>query len=325
MNPIRLWTLFAGGLLAAALSPAAVIVTYPPGTILENVAIASNGDLFVSDLGSGSLFRVSPAGSSTLFGQVSGPLAGVALDTDGTLVGTSGTSLYRFAADGTSSLVVDIAGAAFLNGVTVFSAGTFLVTDDTANTIWKVNAAAGSASPWLIDPLLVPDPGGLPFGPNGIKIFGGAVFISNTGSGTIVRVQILPDGSAGAPTVYASSLFVDDFAFGADGSLFGATQVGEIIRLYANGVRTSLPTGTLGDAAVAFGRTAGDSQDLYVVNNGGAFLGLPDGPEAASVVRIAVGTTGIVPESQVVPEPSSFLLSAGAAAVFILLRKRRRS
>ena len=104
-----------------------------------------------------------------------------------------------------------------------------------------------------------------------------------------------------------------------------ATQIGEIIRLRPDGLRTTLPTGTLGDAAVAFGRTTGDLQDIYIVNNGGAFLGLPGGPEAASVVRLPTDTTGVVPESQAIPEPSSLWLSGAGSGVVLLLLKRRTS
>jgi hypothetical protein len=53
-----------------------------------------------------------------------------------------------------------------------------------------------------------------------------------------------------------------------------------------------MPTGTLGDAAVAFGRTLFDFRDIYVVNNGGAFLGLPGGPLAASIVRLVTNVPG---------------------------------
>ena len=49
---------------------AAAITTYPPGTSLENIAIAPNGDLFVTDLGAGTIFQISTAGSSRIFGQV---------------------------------------------------------------------------------------------------------------------------------------------------------------------------------------------------------------------------------------------------------------
>jgi hypothetical protein len=118
---------------------------------------------------------------------------------------------------------------------------------------------------------------------------------------------------------------LDDFAFGSDGSIFAATQIGEIIRLHPDGSRTTLATGTLGDAALAFGRTAADSQDIYIVNNGGAFLGLPGGPEAASVVRLSTDTTGVVPEQQVVPEPATlWLTGAGTGLALLLLKFRTR-
>jgi hypothetical protein len=97
MSQIRLSIFFAATVLAATTLRAETIVTYPPGTILENVAVAPAGDLFASDLGSGTLYRISPGGVSEVFARVPGPLAGLALNTDGTVVGASGTSFYRFA------------------------------------------------------------------------------------------------------------------------------------------------------------------------------------------------------------------------------------
>ncbi len=310
-------------LLPAAAAP---IVMYPVGTLLENIAIASSGDLYVTAIDSGSVFRVSPSGTSQLFGQVPGPATGIALNTAGTLVVASGTSLYRFAPNGTASQAADIPGAVFLNGIAFFTSNMLLVADDTANTIWLVNLDTGGSQAWSTDPLLLPGASGPPFSPNGIKLFQGSVYVSNTGSGTIIRIPILPDGSAGAAVVYLSSLPADDFAFATDGTLFAATQLGEIIRVAPDGARTSVPTGTFGDAAVAFGRTASDRHDIYVVNNGGAFLDLPGGPEAASIVRLAVGTDGVVPELQAIPEPSTFALSSAGAvtAIILVLKKKRR-
>jgi sugar lactone lactonase YvrE len=317
----RACALLAVMLVSAYSLAADIIATYPPGTILENIAIAPGGDLFVSAIDSGTAYRISPAGSSRVFGQVPGPLLGLALNTDGTLVGAGGTSFYRFASNGTPSLVTNVAGAQDLNGVTLFSPGTFLVADDVAGTIWQVNVNTGSTRAWLTSDLLAPPAGPLPIGANGVKLFHGAVYISNTGAGTILRVPILPDGSAGTPEVYASSIALDDFAFGSDGSIFGATQTGTILRLRPDGTVSSIATGTLGDAAVAFGRTAADLNDIYIVNNGGAFLGLPGGPEAASVVRLATDTTGITPESQAIPEPGPLLLT-GAGLTLLFLRFR---
>ena len=224
MNRFPLRTLLFGGALFITTLRAETITTYPAGTILENIAIAPGGDLYVTDLASGTIFRVTPGGSSTTFGQVPGPLAGIALNTDGTVVAVGATSVYRFAADGTPTLVTDVAGAGFLNGAALFSPGVFLVADDTANLVWKVDIATGSAIPWLTSALLVPPSGGLPIGPNGIKLFDGAAYISVTGNEALLRVPILPDGSAGTPEIYASSFQVDDFAFGSDGSIFAADR-----------------------------------------------------------------------------------------------------
>ena len=319
-------SLVVAGLLSAHLLCAATIVTYPPGTVLENIAISSTGDLFVTSLFEGLVYQVSPSGSSLVFGQVPGELAGIAFGTDGTLVGAGQKSFYQFEADGTSSLVTNIPSAGYLNGVTPFTADTFLVADDGAATIWKIDLSTGSATAWLVDNLLAAPPNGLPIGSNGIKLFGGAVYISNTGAETIVRVPILRDGSAGTPEVYASSIAADDFAFGTDGSIFATTQTGTVIRLYPDGTRSTIPTGTLGDAALAFGRTAADRQDIYVVNNGGAFFNLPGGPEAATILRLRTNTTGVIPEAQAVPEPASVCLTgAGVAAMLLLFKRRSRN
>jgi len=270
---------------------ARTIVTFPSGTLLENIAIGPWGDLFVTAIESGTIFQVSPQGTSRVFGQVQGPLTCLAFDLNGTLVAAGGTSVYRFGPDGHPSLVMNIAGARSLNGVTLFSLGTFLIADDTAATVWKVDVNARTATPWLTDDLLAPPADGLPIGANGVKIFRGAVYVSNTGAGTILSAPIMRDGSAGRLEVYASSFQVDDFVFGLDGTIFAATQLGHIIRLQRNGTRTMIPTGTLGDAALAFGRTLSDFRDIYVVNNGGAFLGLPNGPLPASIVRLTMNRT----------------------------------
>ena len=219
-------------------------------------------------------------------------MLGLAFDTDGTLFAVGGTSVYQFGKDGTPSLVMNIGGAQSLNGVALLGRGTFLVADDSAATVWMVDVHARTAHAWLTGGLLAPPANGLPIGPNGVKLFRGAVYISVTGAATLLRVPVMRDGSAGTPEVYASSFQVDDFAFGLDGSVFAATQSGNIIRLHPNGRRSMMPTGTLGDAAVAFGHTLFDFFDIYVVNNGGAFLGLPGGPMPASIVRLVTNVPG---------------------------------
>lgn len=49
--------LMLGSVIVSSKGQAATITTYPVGTILENIAVAPDGNLFVTDVGSGTIFR----------------------------------------------------------------------------------------------------------------------------------------------------------------------------------------------------------------------------------------------------------------------------
>jgi hypothetical protein len=81
------------------------------------------------------------------------------------------------------------------------------VTDSAAGTIFEIGRS-GAVSPWVSSALLAGDAaqcGGsgnpFPIGANGLAQRNGAFFATNTDRGSIVRVAINPDGSAGAPTI----------------------------------------------------------------------------------------------------------------------------
>lgn len=324
LQNVLLLSVFAGASLHAV-----TIATYPPGTTLENITVSPGGNLYVTAINSGTIYQVSPSGASQVFGQAPGTTLGISRDLDGTLVAAGGSNFYRFNASGAASLVTQISGAQMLNGIALFSPGSFLVADSRASTIWQVNLASGTASAWLTDSSLGIAPGSTRMvGVNGVKLFGGAVYVSNTSSSSVLRIPIQSGGSAGTPQVYASNLQLDDFAFAADGTLFGATQFGNsVVKLTPSGLLSTVATsadGLLGDAALAFGRTAADGEDIYVVNNGGAFLNLPGGPQAASIVRLNVGITGAVPELQAVPEPATTAVTALALLAVVGIRNRYR-
>lgn len=321
----RLVTLAGSILLCSHVLGAEVVASYPPGTNLESIAVSPGGDLFVTSVYDGIVYDVSPSGSSRVFGQLPDIAVGAAFSSDGTLLASSGASLYRFDASGTPALAASIPGAVDLNGLTAFRNGNVLVADDAAATVWQVDLKTGASHAWLSGGLLETSNPDLPIGPNGVKVFNNAVYITNTGTGNIIRVPILADGSAGIPSVYASGFMLDDFAFGSDGSIFLATQIGNsVVRLFPDGTTATIATdadGLPGDSALAFGRTAADSQDIYVVNNGGEYEGL-NGP--GTVVRLNVGITGPAPELQAAPEPSSLALVVCFGLVYAIWRGRWR-
>ncbi len=323
-------------LLASALLPlnsfAATVATFPAPTTLENIVADPSGNLFVTAINKSTIYRVTPNGGTSVFAQVPAPNAtfGIARGFDGSFVTAGGSNVYRFSDTGSLSSTATITGARSLNGVTLFSPGTFLIADTSAGTIWRYDAVTNQSQAWSTDPRLGTAPGSThPFGANGVKVFNGNVYVSNTSSDSVLRIPILADGSAGTATVYATGITLDDFAIASDGSLFGATQFGSsVVKISPDGTRTTIATtadGLLGDAAIAFGRLSSDEQSIYVVNNGGAFLNLPGGPQDGSVVRLDVGVTGVSPELAAAPEPQTVcLLGLGFIALALFAKSRQR-
>ena len=187
-----------------------------------------------------------------------------------------------------------IAEAAFLNGLTPLG-DRMLIADSAGACIHALDPALGTVETWLADPLLGADAASGAPGANGIKVFGGAAYVSVTGADRIVRVPII-DGQPGAPEVFADALRADDFAIDADGAHYIAThQAQSLLRLAADGTRTTLAgpnEGMVGSTAVAFGRTDTDRTAIYVTTTGGTWTVPEDEVEEAKLLRIEVGRPG---------------------------------
>src|SRR5438270_833058 len=98
------------------------------------------------------------------------------------------------------------------NGLVFDAAGQLYVTDSAAGAVFVVSRA-GEVQKWLTDALLT---GGkdscgagkgvvVPFdiGANGVAIKDGALYVTNTDKGSIVRIPIQSNGAAGAPSLFA--------------------------------------------------------------------------------------------------------------------------
>jgi hypothetical protein len=116
--------------------------------------------------------------------------------------------VYRVStAGGDASLFAKDPKMVFPNGLVFDSSGALFVTDSAAGAIFKV-ARSGAVTAWTSSALLAGDAaqcGGsgnpFPIGANGLAVRDGAFFATNTDKGSIVRVAINPDGSAGAPAI----------------------------------------------------------------------------------------------------------------------------
>jgi DNA-binding beta-propeller fold protein YncE len=157
-------------------------------------------------------------------GGVNTPLGGAAAPT-GITRATDGTIFFAYAA-GDSRLtglwalrpgkpprrIAALPVESFPNGIALNEAtGEIYVADSVLGTVWKVPRRGGAAQAWSGNAALAP----VPFiGANGLKVHRGAVWVSNTDAGTLLRIPIARDGSAGPVRVRATGLTgIDDFAF----------------------------------------------------------------------------------------------------------------
>lgn len=281
------------------LAPSTVVSEFAKGSFIENIALDERGNLFVTSHLEGRVYRIDGQGRRTLWTSVNGTIAGIALNPDGSAL-LSGwidgkvAAVFLADANGQSEVLAKLDGGQFPNGVLRLGPGRFLVADSYKGAIWDVNTASRSASVWLADELLARRSADNPIpAVNGIKFFRGAVYASNTAKQLLVRIPVV-DGRAGKPELLRNDIGIDDFDFGPDGSLYGATHVyNSVVRVAPDGAVTVLgevAQGLAGSTAVA-ARPGPSGISLLVTTNGGMSLPPEGGVQTGKVLRIDLPKT----------------------------------
>jgi len=280
--------------------PRQAIATFPANTFLESIAVAPDGTLFISSHEDGKILRLMPGGGPTVFASIPGKATGLAFTDTGMLLVTAWDTdnvptIFQLDREGNAAPLMTLPDAVFLNGLTQLEGDRYLVADSYRGAIWEIDIMAQSARIWLEDPLLARQGSDRPTpGVNGLKIFDGTLYASNSDKAHLVKIPIQPDGTAGAPSLFLEGVQIDDFAFDGDGNLYGATHVyNSVIRVDPQGGITTLAEDIVGSTAVAFGRSPADQAVLYVVTNGGMFFPPPTGVVPAEVARLEVGASGM--------------------------------
>ncbi|HEY3608176.1 MAG TPA: hypothetical protein VGL06_11780 [Pseudonocardiaceae bacterium] len=194
----------------------------------ENITLEPDGAAVVTFNRARQVARVSRDGSvsilATLPASATGTAAvsGIVRGRDGSLLvnynAGSQSAIWRIGPHGgTAAPIVALPDVKVINGLALDEdADTLYATDSTVGTVWRISLRTRTASLWATDPALVP-PAGFGFGANGIKVHDGAVWVSNTGNGTLMRIPIGRHGAAGALTTVATGLLgIDDFTFIGD-------------------------------------------------------------------------------------------------------------
>jgi hypothetical protein len=226
----------------------------------ENITLEPGGAADVTFNRARQVARVGTDGSVSILATLPAPatgtatVSGIVRGKDGSLYvnynAGSQSGIWRIArGGGTPVQVVALPEVKVINGLALDRGEDALyATDSTSGTVWKVSLKSGTASVWAQGAELEPSksPG---FGANGIKVHDGAVWVSNTDQGTLLRIPIDAHGTAGAVTTVAQGLTaIDDFAFTGDGDTVLAAQnyVSEASLVYPDGTHQTVLTSTDG-------------------------------------------------------------------------------
>ncbi|MCX2183192.1 hypothetical protein KV205_22050 [Streptomyces sp. SKN60] len=159
---------------------------------------------------------------------------GIARAHDGTLyvgyaTGDAATNgIWRIApGSGAAERIVALPVDALPNGMALDEeCDELYVADSSRGVVWRVPVNGGEPVVWASGTALEPT-AELPFGANGLKLHDGAVWVSNSARGTLLRIPIGtgPDREAGPVETRASGLTLDDFAFTGHGDTVLAARI----------------------------------------------------------------------------------------------------
>ncbi|WP_330174852.1 hypothetical protein OG875_15660 [Streptomyces sp. NBC_01498] len=233
------------------------------GQTPENVALAPDGSSYVTFAKARRIAKLSPDGTSRILatlpapadGGVHTPAMGFPLTTgivrasDGTLyflyaTGTADlTGVWRLRPGGQPRRIAALPADGLPNGLALDSRGrTLYAADSVLGTVWSVPTAGGTPTAWSTAPELAA--AGF-LGANGLKFHDGSVWTTNTDRGTVLRIPVRRDGSAGPVRTEATGLpGIDDIAFtGCGDQLLAAIDAtSEVALVRSDGSHTTVLT-----------------------------------------------------------------------------------
>ncbi len=308
-TPLGLPPIFADA--SIALVPASQIADFPVNTFLESIAVDVDNTLFFTSHLDGKVFWIGEDGIVNLHSTIAGKATGLVFTPDRHLLLTAWDdrnipTVFIISPQGEAKVLVTMPDAIFLNGITPLTNDRYLIADSYRGAIWELDIAKKTTKIWLEHPNLGRSSPDQEFpAVNGLKIYGNAVYASNTEKMQIVRITIEADDRAGAAEIWLKNVNLDDFAFDVEGNIYGTTHIyNSIVKISPEGTITTIAQseqGVTGSTALAFGQTdersplaaLTRSNSVYVVTNGGMSYPLPTGIETAKVIRLEVGIQGL--------------------------------
>lgn len=295
------------------LLPVTSVHAFPVNSFIENIAVRPTGQLLLTVHNTCQLIQLDPtSGASSVVHVFPTGVCGIVEVEDDIFYINSGSigekgswAVYKVEMGSTPVKVskhVEVPDALFLNGSALLSSadGTILLADSVLGALFCANVHSAKAKLWLQHKALgkVSDNPMLP-GVNGIKVYNGYLYLSNTDARKFLRIRLSQTReAAGDVEVVAENLNADDFVFDSEGSAYLTTHVFQsVVKLTSDGSRTRIAGGpedklVAGTTAAAFGRTPTDRTILYVSTTGGMSNPVAGQVGPGMVLKIDVGNVG---------------------------------
>ncbi|BFV61020.1 hypothetical protein KCMC57_up61240 [Kitasatospora sp. CMC57] len=232
------------------------------GQMPENIVLEPDGSADVTFISARQIARIGLDGHTTVLATLPAPavpatplvgfaaVTGIARADDGTLyvnyaTGTDDlTGVWRLTPGGVPERIAALPANGLPNGLTLDrQRGNLYVADSLLGTVWRISLHDGTRTAWATGTELKPN--GF-IGANGIRKHHGAIWVTNTDNGTILRIPICPDGSAAPIETRATGLAgIDDFGFTgeSDDLLAALNSANEVVHLPQGGTPTVVLTG----------------------------------------------------------------------------------
>lgn len=212
------------------------------------------------------------------------------LDTEGSI-----------ASNATVSHLADIPEADFLNGMATLDDEHIYVGDAYSGVVYLVDVTTGDYQVAVNDTLMKFSVDGeavdTNLGSNGLKVRDGYLYWTNTARGFLARIAVGSDGlpTGGSEVVAGNLAKSDDFQFADDGTVFVAqNQLDTLSAAWGveNGsmaqaepiAGSNISTILAGVTSATFGRSAHDSDRLYLSTSGGESPPLPPQPHVSFIL-----------------------------------------
>ncbi|MCJ1385947.1 hypothetical protein MMC17_009072 [Xylographa soralifera] len=279
-----------------------------PGSWIENLAVRSNGHILATRLDLPQLYQFSPlvpnpeptlihafssttnftgltgitelAGHPDVFAFIAGNFSAAAVTTE-----PGDSAVWRVDMRQRTPTVIEIAPipqAAVPNGMVSLDAAenAVLISDSTLGNVWRLDLHSGLYNVAINDPKMNKIQPSDTRTVNGIRIFGGYLYFTNSDALFLARIPIHANGTAaGASEIVGYSvgngMMFDDFAVDDGGTAYVATGNGNAVTQITPDGRATIIAGNLNSTELAsptsvrFGRMNQDRRTIYVTTAGG--------------------------------------------------------